>query len=70
MLDIILTESQMDQLVNCLTDVGIMQSGVRQAWGKDKFLTVRLPWVKKGEDKSYAQQTFPDEYPASVTKRK
>ena len=52
-------KESLDKLVNTLTEVGLLQDGVRRSWVRNGFLSLRLPWVKKGEDKSYAQQQDP-----------
>lgn len=54
-----LRKEDMDLLVDTLVNVGLLQEGVGNSWIRNGFLTLRLPWVKKGEDKSYVQQQDP-----------
>lgn len=47
-----LSEAHMDTLVKTLTDLGLMQNGVKvNQWDKRKALFARVPWVKKGDFK-------------------
>lgn len=55
--DILLDEDDMEKLVNVLVEVGILNKGIKTAqWDVHKELTVRPPWVKKGEEKSLVEQ--------------
>lgn len=53
----ILEEEQMDTLITTLVQVGILEDGIKKLqWDIDKELTLRLPWVKKGDDRSCRQR--------------
>lgn len=50
-------ESIMGELLDVLVRAGIVQEGIKKyQWDRDKELTLRLPWVAKGEDMSIAEQ--------------
>jgi hypothetical protein len=59
-IDKVLTEIQMDRLVDVLVEVGLLQEGVGNSWLRHKMLTLRPPWVKKGVDESWSQQHDPN----------
>lgn len=54
-----LNEDDMDKLVNTLTEVGILNKGVKACqWDVDKQLTLRLPWVRKGNEQPMSEQVW------------
>jgi hypothetical protein len=60
-----LTKEQHDRAVDVLAEVGILQEGFARGAQRSKFgATLRLPWVKKGEDLTWSEQKAPGLDPA------
>lgn len=52
-----LHHEDMDKLVNTLVEVGILNEGIKtMQWDANGELALRLPWVKKGDDRSFREQ--------------
>jgi hypothetical protein len=66
-LEHVLDEEQMEKLLTVLVEVGIVNKGVKALqWDVDKELTLRLPWVRKGEDKTLREQMEPTPTPVET----
>lgn len=55
-----LDTNEMNRLVDTLVEVGILQRGIGAQWRRHGHLGARLPWVKKGEDRSWLSQQQDD----------
>lgn len=67
-LDIALSEEKMTKLVDVLVECGILNQGIKtMQWERNKELTLRPPWVRKGEEKSLVEQQYPEVDSESAT---